>query len=266
MRIDVHTHVLPERIAGAALQSMVRDFGYAATGANTVDGVKAHMRESGVDKSVVLGVTERADQVHRANDWLISIQDDSLVPFGAMNPDLEDKAAEVNRLRSNGIKGIKLHPILNRFYPDDPKMFPIYEEMGETMVLAIHSGRWPHTKPGDPIYAAPERIMNVVQQFPRLKVIALHLGGFYMLEEAERELIGRDNVVLDTTWPPSIKEVGAETLTSIINKHGAHKVCFGTDFPLASQTVDAQFIQALSLDDGDKEAILGGNARALIGL
>ena len=266
MRIDVHTHAWPERIADAVRENMVRDFGPMEAGANTVDGVKAHMRESGVDKSVVLGVTERADQVGRTNDWLISIQDDSLVPFGAMHPDLEDKAGEIQRLRASGIKGIKLHPLLNRFYPDDPKMFPVYEEMGETMVLAMHSGRWPNTKSGEPIYSAPERVMNVVRQFPRLKVIAFHLGGFYMLEEAERDLIGRDNVVIDTTWPPSIKEVGAETLTSIINKHGAHKVCFGTDFPLASQTADAQFIQGLPLSEGDKEAILGGNAGALIGL
>ena len=33
-------------------------------------------------------------------------------------------------------------------------------------------------------------VMNLVRQFLRLKIIALHLGGFYMLEAAERELIG----------------------------------------------------------------------------
>ena len=148
MRVDVHTHVWPERIAGAVLQSIARDLGYEAVFQNTVDSVKAHMRDSGVDKSVVLGVVQRADQVQRANDWLISIQDDMLVPFGAMHPDLEDKAAEVRRLRQSAIKGIKLHPMLNRFYPDDPKMFPVYEEMGEDMVLEIHSGRLAHTTPG----------------------------------------------------------------------------------------------------------------------
>ncbi len=266
MRIDVHTHVWPDRIAGVVLESMAGDFGYEPVSAGTVDAVKAHMRASGVDKSIVLGVTERADQVRGANDWLISIQDDMLVPFGAIHPGLEDKAGEVRRLRENGIRGIKLHPLANQFYPDDPEMFPVYEEMGETMVLEIHTGRWPQTKPGDIVYSAPERVMNVVRQFPRLKVIALHLGGFYMLDEAERELIGRDNVLIDTTWPPSVKEVGAETLTTIINKHGTHKVCFGTDFPLASQAVDSEFIQGLAISDGDKERILGENARELIGL
>ncbi len=266
MRIDVHTHVWPEKIAEATLEAMARDSGFEAVSANTVAGLKAHMAESGVDKSVVLGITERPDQVSRANDWLISIQDDMLVPFGAIHPGLETKADEVRRLRQAGIKGIKLHPVMNTFYPDDPDMFPVYEELGEDMVLEIHTGRLPTSKPGDPVYAAPERIMNVVRQFPKLKVIALHLGGFYMLDEAERDLLGRENVFIDTTWPPSLREVAGETLAAIINKHGSHRVCFGTDYPLASQTADAEYIQSLRVSDGDVEGILGENARKFIGL
>ena len=266
MRVDVHTHAWPEKIVGIVRESIPGTMGFEADFPNTVDGVTAHMRDSGVDKSIVLGVVERADQVRGANDWLISIQDDMLVPFGAMHPDLEDKAAEVQRLRQSGIKGIKLHPMLNSFYPDDPEMFPIYEQMGDKMVLEIHSGRFPHSRPGDTIYAAPERIMNVVRQFPRLKVIALHLGGVYMLDEAEKELIGRENVFIDTTWPPSLREVASETLTNIIKAHGAEKVCFGTDFPLASQVVDAEYLLTLPFSESEVDRILGENARELIGL
>ena len=274
MKVDVHTHIWPDHIAGAALEAMTRTVGMDTLAPNTIDGIKAHMAESGVDKSIVLGIVESAGQVRRANDWLISIQDEQLVPFGAMHPDLEDKAAEISRLRENGIKGIKLHPMINEFYPDDPKMFPVYEEMGESMVLEIHCGRLPHAgeqpekQPGkqQPVFAAPERIMNVVRLFPKLRVIALHLGGFYMLDEAERELIGRENVLIDTTWPPSLRELTPQTLTSIINKHGAHKVCFGTDFPLCSQGSEAEYIQSLPLSDSVKEGILGENARQFIGL
>ena len=223
MRVDVHTHIWPDRIAPAVLENMVGTFGYPAVGINTVDGIKEHMRASGVDKSVVLGVVERLDHLPGANDWLISIQDDMLVPFGAMHPDLEDKPAEVRRMREAGIKGFKLHPMVNSYYPDDPRMFPFYEEMGDDMVVEIHSGRWAHTQPGDTVWAEPARIMNVVRQFPKLKLIALHLGGFYMLDEAERELIGRDNVLIDTTWPPALKELGSETLAGIVSRHGAEK-------------------------------------------
>ena len=266
MRIDVHTHIWPDRIAPAVLQNMVGTFGYPAVGINTVDGIKEHMRASGVDKSVVLGVVERLEHLPGANDWLISIQDDMLVPFGAMHPDLEDKPAEVRRMREAGIKGFKLHPMVNSYYPDDPRMFPFYEEMGDDMVVEIHSGRWAHTQPGDTVWAEPARIMNVVRQFPKLKLIALHLGGFYMLDEAERELIGRENVLIDTTWPPALKVLGSETLAGIVSRHGAEKVCFGTDFPLADMAEDAKFIESLPLPDAAKEQMLGGNARELIGL
>ena len=266
MRVDVHTHVWPDRIADVVLDNLVDLLGIPAIGLNTVDSLKAHMRASGVDKSVVLGVVDRPDQVTRANDWLISIQDDMLVPFGAMHPDLEDKGAEVRRLRENGVKGIKLHPMMNSFFPDDPRMFPVYEEMGADLTLEIHSGRLPHTGPGETVYSAPERVMNVVRQFPRLKVIALHLGGFYMLDEAERELIGRENVLIDTTWPPTLREVAAQTLAAIIDKHGPDKVCFGTDYPLADQARDADYLLELPLSDAHKDRILGETARELIGL
>ena len=87
-----------------------------------------------------------------------------------------------------------------------------------------------------------------------------------MLDEAERDLLGRENVFIDTTWPPSLREVAGETLAAIINKHGSHRVCFGTDYPLASQSADSEYICSLGITDGAVEGILGENARKFIGL
>ena len=266
MRVDVHTHIWPDRIADAVAGNMESDLGFAPIAPNTVAGIKEHMESSSVDKSIVLGVAIRADQVRRANDWLISVADESLVPFGAVHPDLTDKAAEIRHLRANGVKGIKMHPVINGFYPDDPQWFPVYEELGEDMTLAIHSGRLPNSADHTPLYAAPQRIMNIAQRFPRLKIIALHLGGFYMLDEAERVLLGQENILVDTTWPPSLRELTADTLTAIINKHGAHKVCFGTDYPLADMASESEFLAALPLTSPQVEGILGENARRFIGL
>ncbi len=268
MRVDVHTHIWPDHIANAVAGSMEAELGFAPIAVNTADGIKAHMAASGVDKSVVLGVAMRADQVRRANDWLISLADADamLVPFGAVHPGLADKAGEIRYLRENGVKGIKMHPVINGFYPDDPQWFPVYEELGDDMTLAIHSGRLPHQGPDAPLYAAPERIMNIVRRFPRLKVIALHLGGFYMLDEAERTLLGQENVLVDTTWPPSLRELTPDTLTAIIGKQGAHKVCFGTDYPLVDMAAESEYLASLPLDSAQLEGILGENARQFIGL
>ena len=51
-----------------------------------------------------------------------------------------------------------------------------------------------------------------------------------------------------------------------MSRHGAEKVCFGTDFPLADMSEDAKFIESLPLPDAAKEQMLGENARELIGL
>ena len=120
MRVDVHTHVWPETIAKTVERHATGVLHLDMPFDNTVPGLKSHMNDSGFDKSVVMGISERPDQVQGVNDWLIGIQDRSIVSFGAIHPALEDKPAEIRRIRSLGLKGVKLHPILNRFHPDDP--------------------------------------------------------------------------------------------------------------------------------------------------
>lgn len=39
MRIDVHTHISPDRIAAPVLENMSSTFGYPAVGVNTIDGI-----------------------------------------------------------------------------------------------------------------------------------------------------------------------------------------------------------------------------------
>lgn len=266
MRVDVHTHVWPESIAGIVEKHTTCQLKLDMPLPNTVPGLRAHMKDSGWDKSVVVGIAERPDQVPGVNDWLIDIQGEPIVSFGAIHPLLEDKPAEIRRIRSLGLKGIKLHPILNRFHPDNPSMFPLYEEIGDSMVVAIHCGSMPHLKDQCPDFAAPRRIATVARHFPRLKIIAFHLGGFYMLDEAEKHLVGLPNVLIDTSWPPTVKEIAPDTLLNIVNNHGADKVCFGTDYPFASQTTDAEFLDSLPLTASQLEMLLGANAAAFIGL
>ena len=54
MRVDVHTHIWPDRIADAVAGNMEADLGFTPIAANTVAGIKAHMAAAGVG------------QVHRA--------------------------------------------------------------------------------------------------------------------------------------------------------------------------------------------------------
>ena len=79
-------------------------------------------------------------------------------------------------------------------------------------------------------------------------------------------MLGHENILVDTTWPPSIRELTAETITAILAKHGAHKVCFGTDYPLVDMGAESDYLASLPLSSDQVEGILGENARQFIGL
>jgi len=223
------------------------------------------MSSSQVDKCVVLCIAGSPANLRETNDWAISIQSDWVIPFGTLHPDYKDCAEEVRRLRSEGLKGIKLHCGANRFRPDDKRLFPAYEEMRDNMVVLIHAGALQFNA-NDPVDGAPHRVARVLKTFPRLKIIAAHFGGYLMLDKAWEHLIGK-GLYIDTTWPPSLRTIGDPgQITKIIESHGPDKILFGTDFPFNNQADEIDYIMDLAIPSDHKRMILGENAKYLLGL
>lgn len=263
MIIDVHTHVAPEKIAETVVKNLEQETGLKRKGINTIPGIKDHMKEAGVDKSVVLILALEARQVRRANDWIIENQDEQLIGFGSIHPDDEERVAEVSRLRENGIKGLKIHSDVHHCYPDDLRMLPVYEEAGEDMIVLFHAGKF--TSDAEKVWGTPAKIARVAELFPGMKIIAGHLGGLSMLEEAKRDIYGKE-VFIETSWPPSINVHRPEVITELINLHGADRMMYGSDYAMGSQIEDLPFIMDLPISSADRDKILGENARSLLGL
>ena len=141
---------------------------------------------------------------------------------------------------------------------------PIYEAMGDDMIAFFHAGAGLSTG-GKEVLATPSRIANVINNFPNLKVVAAHFGGYKLFAEAESCLVGKD-LYFDTSWPPGLKVLDEEAVVRVIRKHGSEKILFGSDSPTADALTEIQTINNLKLNDAEKEAILGGNARLLLGL
>jgi predicted TIM-barrel fold metal-dependent hydrolase len=264
MIIDFHAHVFPDKVAPHVIRELKTKGGYYVCSDGTVEGLTSYMAGTKLDYVVAMGVAVRPDLVTKTNDWLINIKDQKIIPFGSVHPDYPEPGQEVSRLRENGVKGLKFHSPFQQFCPDEKRMMPIYEAMEDDMVAFFHVGSG-LSKEKKTVLATPASIVNVIENFPKLKVVAAHFGGFKLLEEAERYLVGR-NLYLDTSWPPSLKEIGRDTIVRIINKHGAEKILFGSDCPTADPITEIQFIDSLKLDSGQKESILGGNAYNLLGL
>ncbi len=266
MIIDFHTHIFPDQIAGKVMENIERGLGYKPVALGTRAGLRQHMADHGVDLAVVLGVAITAEHVASTNTWLAELGEPALIPFATIHPECPDPAAEVARIKQAGFRGIKLHPLLQRYSPDDPRLFPAYAEMGEDLVVVIHAGGGDAARGNT---STPGALAKVFKAFPRLRAVVAHFGGLGLsgagiLSEVEEHLVPLQNVAFETSHPPGLRELGPEFFARIVSRLGASRVVFGTDYPLVSQGEDIEFILRSPLKASEKERVLGQNAQELL--
>lgn len=267
MIIDTHVHVWPDKIAAKVIERLQAALGYEVEANGTIAGLLAQMQEAGIAKSAVLGVAEVPRLVTATNDWLMTVDDPRLIRFGTVHPDFEDYRAEVERLRRAGFAGIKFHALFQGGRPDEERMLRIYEAMGEDLIALFHTGAGSREAIAHPdqILATPERVARVLALFPKLRVIAAHFGGHFLLEESKRHLVGK-NLYFDTSWVPTLATLDAPEAVAVIRQHGADKMLFATDCPFGSQRRELEAFLRLPLSPEEQELVLGNNAARLFGI
>jgi uncharacterized protein len=259
MIIDAHTHVWPDKIAPLALGGN-RVPGLEARGDGTVAGLTDDMARSGVDISCCLAIANEARHVDSVNRFAAGLADDTHIPFGTVHVELsvEENLASLQR---HGITAVKIHPLFQRFALNDPRLWEIFEALGSEYAVITHVGEG-----GDDFtnsLSSPGMIRDIARQFPDLRLMACHFGGYKILDDAEEMLAGAD-VVLETSWPPSLSTLRPERVRELIRKHGAERIIFGSDWPMTSPAEEIRAIEALGLSDDETKLILGGTlARVL---
>lgn len=262
MIIDAHTHVWPDKIAAAALGNN-RLPGLTAQGDGTVGGLTAHMDATGVDMSCCLGIANQARHVDKVNAFVAGLASERHFGVGTVHVEL---SAEENlaSLRRHGIRAVKLHPLFQNFALDDPRLWTILEAFGSEIAVIAHVGAGSgdaHTNS----LSSPTMIADIARQFPDLRLMACHFGGYKILDDAEEMLCGAD-VVLETSWPPSLTTLRPERVRRLIRRHGAERVVFGSDWPMADPAKEIEAIQALGLSDTETKSVLGGTLARVLGI
>ena len=263
MIFDAHTHVFPDKLAGKALHNLSEICGQPYHSDGTVDGTLRVLKEWGVDGALCLHIATKPKQQASVNHFAAEVQKRGLLCFGSVHPDAPDALDELARIRSLGLRGVKFHPDYQGFFADDPKAFPIYaaaEELG--LPVAFHTG-WDPLSP-DVVHAPPQAVAKVAEEFPKLTVIAAHMGGMARSAEAEEYLAGRPNVYFDTAVASLY--TSPEEMLRLIRKHGPDRILFGSDCPWSRSVDELHFLQALPLTSAEMESILYGNAARLFGL
>lgn len=254
--IDSHTHIFPEDLAKKAVNSICDFYGFPRKFGQkgTITNLKEKSSEAGVKYLIINSTATTPAQVETINNWIASNISNTVFGLGTIHPDYPDIEKEIERIRTLGLKGIKLHPDFQQFYADDRKLDRIYACAQGVLPILIHSG----DKRYD--FSAPKRIANILYRFPKLDIVAAHLGGYSRWDEVKKYLLGR-RLWFDTS--SSLWYMENEEAIEIIRKHGTDKILFGTDYPLADYKKELIKFYELGLSKKEQEDIFFNNTNEL---
>jgi len=195
----------------------------------------------------------------------------TFVGFGSVDPLKGGRAvAELDGIAELGLKGVKLHPSLQAFAPDDERHWPLYaraEELG--LVLLVHTGT-SGIGAGQPggqgirlDYARPIRLDAAAASFPDLKIIAAHFGYPWHLELLAMAL-HKTNIYIDISgWAP--RYIPAEVMRDMKGRL-QDQFLFGSDYPFIQPKRCLDELRGLGLPEAVLQKVLLGNGKRLLGL
>lgn len=259
MIIDAHTHIFPDEQAACLLQRTARMFNVATFGKATARDLLETMDVQGVDLAVIHMVSPTPAGVAATNTWLVQLRQDRFIKFGTLHPDSGEFNDAIERLIDGNVRGIKLQPDIQQFTPDDrDRTYPLYEALARYQLpVMFHVGGEPYPSLSDRSH--PRMIGRIADDFPELTIIAAHLGGLNMWDQALEHLAGRTNVYLESSL--SYRFIEPEQAQRIIRRHGHRKIFFGTDYPFGDVGHSLAIARTVPfLNNAERTDILGRNA------
>ena len=278
MIIDFHTHTFPDAIASKAITTLSQKAHARAFSDATAEGLVRSMDRAGIDLSVILPVATAPRQVEHINDRAAALNEGGrLLSFGSMHPLLETWEAELERIAEIGLKGIKIHPVYQDVAIDDPRFVRILKKCGELgLIVVMHAGD-DIGFPGVSL-CPPEATRRAFDKAGDVTLVAAHVGGWRRWRDVI-PFFADTPILIDTSFslgeikplddgyyrPEELPMLEEELFLEIVGALGSGRVLFGTDSPWSDQETELERFRSLPLDDKEKEAILGGNARCLLG-
>lgn len=252
---DSHAHIFPDKIAGAATENIGHFYDLKMRNI----GNSINLIESGkkikVSKYLVFSTATTPMQVQSINNFIARecAEHSEFIGLGTLHPRSDDMERDFNQILNLGLKGIKLHPDFQEFDIDSKEAYRMYEIAEGRLPMLIHFGDKRYE------YSAPHKLVQVHKDFPKLKVISAHLGGYERWEEAQENLAGMDNVWFDTS--SSLDFISKEKAVEYIKNLGIERCFFGTDFPMWRHISEFHNLMSLGFTHDENQMILSGNLK-----
>jgi len=271
--IDVHVHL--EHPGDSDTQDAAKKYFKDAGVPRDAAGLAEYYRSRNM-ACVIFTVDETLSGMPRlSNDAVVEFaqaNQDIAIPFASLNPNRGgDAVREARRLVDAGVvRGLKLHPPIQEFSPDDRIAYPLYEVFAEAKLPVLfhtgHSGIGTGMRGGGGIrlkYGNPMPIDDVAVDFPDMPIVLAH-PSFPWQDEAISICLHKPQVYIDLSgWSP---KYFSPTLIQYANTMLKHKVLFGSDYPWITPDRWLADFEKIAIRDEVRPLILKENAVRLFGL
>jgi len=270
--IDFHTHPwLPDQLAPhtvefiRSISQALRDHGDRLSEPAYAVSV---LRDQGVRNAVLLPEHCPRSSGNVRTETVVEFcaaSDGFFVPFASVDPNSDpDPAGLMRRYVEDGVAGLKLYPSYQHYYPNDRRVYPVYEicrDAGIPVLFHIGSSVIPDTRMK---YCDPIHLHDIAVDFPDLVVVMAHGGRGWWYDACAFLAAHQPNFHIDVTGLPPAR------LTALFPdlERLSHKVVFGSDWPAMpkSPRANADAIANLGLSREAVQRILYDNAAALLRL
>jgi predicted TIM-barrel fold metal-dependent hydrolase len=271
--IDVHVHVETDKhghlsLPNEFLEASAKYFG-SGHATPDIDEIASYYRERRT-AAVVFSVDIENATGHPAlsNEEIAdgaAAHPDVLIPFASIDPAKGRAGA-----RTRGVRGIKFHPSLQDFAPNDRSAYPLLEVAAESGVPALfHTGQTgigAGMPGGGGIrlgLSNPMLLDDVAVDLPELTIIMAH-PSFPWQDEALAVATHKPNVYIDLSgWSP---KYFPPQLVRYANSLLQDKVLFGSDYPVITPDRWRRDFDKLEIKPEVRPKILKDNAVRALGL
>jgi predicted TIM-barrel fold metal-dependent hydrolase len=271
---DVHVHLESTDDRSAADAAAKKYFGDSGA-ARDAAGLAEYYRSRKM-AFVIFAVDEQLTGRPRvSNEEVVRFAEqnsDVAIPFASIDPNRgAEGVQEAKHLVSAGkVRGLKLHPPIQKFIPNDSLAYPLYEVFAEAQLPVIfhtgHSGIGTGMPGGGGVrlkYGHPLPIDDVAVDFPTMPIIMAH-PSFPWQDVAISICLHKPNVYIDLSgWSP---KYFSPTLIQYTNTLLKNKVLFGSDYPLITPDRWMSDFEKIAIRDEVRPLILKENALKLFGL
>lgn len=238
--------------------------------------LKNEMRIAGIDYALVLSSYATNDRRPSVHEVLEAVGDDPTLGIVAGVSYESYKAHDLADYRSllseKRIRGFKIYPGYEPFYPNDRRMRVIYELAGEFGVpVMIHCGDT-FTPTGKVKFAHPLEVDEVAVDFRGVTFVICHLGSPWVTDAME-VIYKNPNVVGDISgltlgeFEERFERFMLEEVNDVVAYAGdPTKLLFGSDWPISDMRSYIRFVRQLDIREDEKEMILWRNTSRVFGL